>query len=516
MMPGKLDLGFAIGLEPQKAVDYMRAKGMDFSFDWYDVWQEAHVKAFTVAKAMQADVLQDIRTMVEKALSEGITLHEFRKDLTPKLMARGWWGRDVVDNPSGGVSEVQLGSPDRLETIYRTNTQTAYNAGRYRDQIENVDERPFWQYIAVMDTLTRPTHAVLNKKVFRADDPFWDSHYPPNGFNCRCRVRALTKDQVKARGLEVYTAEGHLSEKMVTVARGVQRPVTVFKGYGLNMAPDPGWSYNPGKVNWEPTIPKYAPEIGKALEKAEKSRGLAKEHPVKTYADFTPLMKAFHEENPGIFFRGFSEVETKYTDDYFAATDSRGKIILSTRTFPESDGLNPARDFKEALTKIRKGGELTFNEEYSVETVWHEVLHNRARGKMPLPQFSFEREIMETVNQLVARHTYPDFLSALGGLEAHGERILLEGYGYGRWVENFRAILKASGLKEPNVMDALTEVSFYRPWNEIPDAVAEVLAHEYGDVKWAKEFKKVLRLVGRKFADPVTVAEATRDILLNR
>ncbi|XLM22155.1 phage head morphogenesis protein, partial [Chromobacterium piscinae] len=115
------------------------------TWDWEELWQDAQAQAFTVAKVTRLDILQDIRDAVEKALVEGKTLAWFKKELTPILKAKGWWGKqDVLDKETGEVREVQLGSPWRLQTIYRANLQTAYMAGRWQIQIDNVDDRPFW------------------------------------------------------------------------------------------------------------------------------------------------------------------------------------------------------------------------------------------------------------------------------------------------------------------------------------------------------------------------------------
>ena len=126
---------------------------------------------------------------------------EFVEELLEPLLRRaGWWGRQVVVSPDGGAEVVQLGSPHHLRTIYRTNMRTVRSGGRYRRQAESADDRPYWMYDAVMDATTRPSHAAFDGKVFAWDDPIWDTDYPPNGYNCRCRVRALTARQVEARG----------------------------------------------------------------------------------------------------------------------------------------------------------------------------------------------------------------------------------------------------------------------------------------------------------------------------
>ena len=267
---GKVDLVYALNLKPEKAIEYLKNKGYATTWDWHDLWQESHAKAFTVAKAMRLDILQDIRGAVQKALDEGITFEQFRKELEPRLKAKGWWGRVMVGDETG-AQEIQLGSPWRLQTIYRTNTQTAYMTGRYRSFVENIDNRPFWQYVAVLDSRTRPAHRALDGQVFRYDDPFWETHYPPNGWGCRCRVRALSEIDVRDRNLQVEDSTDKLIESNALVSKktGEIVPVTSYKthdsitGKAITVTPDPGWNYNPGKAAWQPNLDKYDYQIAK-------------------------------------------------------------------------------------------------------------------------------------------------------------------------------------------------------------------------------------------------------------
>ncbi len=244
-----VDLSYAIGLPPKEAMEYFRQKGYVFSWNWHDVWQDAHAKAFTVAKAMKLDLLQDMKKAVDDALANGTTFSKFQDDLIPLLQSKGWWGK---------VDGAQLGSPHRLNTIFRTNLQSSYMAGRYKQQAENADDRPYWQYIAVMDSRTRPAHSVLNGKVFRFDDPFWNTHYPPNGYNCRCRTRALTEKQVKDRGLTVESGADNMVWEDKPINKNLSRPVAGYRDpkTGKITFTDVGWSSNPGKEFWKPDFAK--------------------------------------------------------------------------------------------------------------------------------------------------------------------------------------------------------------------------------------------------------------------
>lgn len=255
-MPEAVDLGYAFGLPPRRAIEYFKSKGYEISWNWWETWQAAHARSFTVAKAARLDILADIRSEVQRALDEGITAREFAVALEPRLKAKGWWGRQVVVDPAGGAEMAQLGSPRRLKTIYRTNLRVARAQARQQIQRDTADTRPYWMYDAMDDARTRPEHAALDGLVFRHDDPFWDTHYPPNGFNCRCRVRAFTAEEVEARGLTVSSSQGRLRQVEQRVGLDkrtgeiVERPATEFRsGRGptaIRMTPDPGWNYNPG------------------------------------------------------------------------------------------------------------------------------------------------------------------------------------------------------------------------------------------------------------------------------
>ncbi|AXE34019.1 phage minor head protein [Chromobacterium phragmitis] len=271
-----VDLAYCMKLPPEKAIQYLKNKGYAITWDWEELWQDAQSQAFTVAKVTRLDILQDIRDAVEKALAEGKTFAWFKKELTPILKAKGWWGKqEVLNEDTGEVREVQLGSPRRLETIYRTNLQTAYMAGRWQTQMENVDDRPYWMYVAIRDSKTRPSHRALHGKVFRYDDPFWQFYYTPNGWGCRCRIVALSADDLEARGIQVESSAGRLGTALRTVSErtGEQREVATFRTIDpvtlreVSISPDVGWSYNPGAAGWTPDLARYTGDLAKLANK---------------------------------------------------------------------------------------------------------------------------------------------------------------------------------------------------------------------------------------------------------
>lgn len=227
-------------LPPREAVEYFQAKGFRTSFAWQDVWQGEHARAFTVAKAMQLDVLEDIRGAVDRAITGGTTLAQFRKDLEPLLRAKGWWGRQrQVDPLTGEDRLVQLGSPRRLRTIFDVNLRTSYAAGRW-DQIQRTKRvRPFLRYVSVQDSRTRPEHLAWHGTVLPIDHAWWETHLPPNGWNCRCTVRQLSAREAEAIGGVTAAPEVHTRAwRNRRTGEAIQVPEGI----------DPGWDYHVGRA----------------------------------------------------------------------------------------------------------------------------------------------------------------------------------------------------------------------------------------------------------------------------
>lgn len=205
------------------------------------------------------DLLQDVKSALTSAVREGWTQTDFVDRLRPVLGGKGWTGRrEVVNRDTGEVRLVGRDLPARLALIFDQNVQSAYMAGRYRAMLANAAARPWWMYVAVIDGRTRPRHRALHRRVFRHDDPFWSRAYPPNGYRCRCRVRALNDDDLSAEGLTPDTGEGHMVCKDVVVnPRAPARDQVSRDLWGWQPRKngpiywtDPGFGWSPGYATW--------------------------------------------------------------------------------------------------------------------------------------------------------------------------------------------------------------------------------------------------------------------------
>jgi len=201
------------------------------SVDYFAVRGAAHDHAFVVAGAHRADMVADIQQVLQSALDNGDTLEAFREDFFAVLDNYGW-------QPDGGRAW-------RSRVIYETNLRTSYAAGRYQQLQEVKATRPYWMYEHSDAVITpRPEHEAWHGLVIPADDPWWQTHYPPNGWGCKCRVR-----QVSRREAERLLASG----RYISVAPdlGLQEYVNRRTGQAVSVPKgvEPGWAYNPGKVS---------------------------------------------------------------------------------------------------------------------------------------------------------------------------------------------------------------------------------------------------------------------------
>lgn len=233
-------------LPPEEAITYFRSKGLhlDPTFAWQDKWQADHATAFTVAKSTGFDILKDIHQAILDALQNGTDFDTFRDQLTPILQAKGWWGRQIVEDPeTGELVNAQLGSTRRLRTIFDMNIRMAHAAARWQQLQRNAAARPYLRYTAILDSKTRPAHRAWHGTILPIDSPWWQTHYPPCGWYCRCTVQTLSDYDLARYDFKVNDAPPPDSAPSV-------RYVNPRTGEVSEVPPgiDPGFAYNPGEV----------------------------------------------------------------------------------------------------------------------------------------------------------------------------------------------------------------------------------------------------------------------------
>jgi hypothetical protein len=201
---------------PKEAVAYLKnktrvgASGSPFpnskNFSYRDIWNEEHAANFTVAKAMQMDVLKDIQDAIVQAAEKGETLEHFKKNLRPLLQQKGWWGKKEMTDPlTGETVNAQLGSGRRLKTIYTTNTRQAFLYEKYQ-RINESDAHPYMMYRVGNSKEHRPEHLEWDGLILPKDDPWWGLHMPQKEYGCKCFFSAITevrKEKLEQRGFTV-------------------------------------------------------------------------------------------------------------------------------------------------------------------------------------------------------------------------------------------------------------------------------------------------------------------------
>ncbi|UOO81177.1 minor capsid protein [Uruburuella testudinis] len=267
------EIKFALGLKPAAAIEWLKAKGITAE-SYRNLTASEIAKVYTIARMSDLDMLNDIKQSMVKSADSGQSFNAWKKDILQHLQNKGWLhpnghnGKDIIDPGTGEV----FGSPRRLETIYRTNMQSAYNVGLYQALMDNIEARPYWMYDAVADHRTRPAHAAMDGLVYRYDDPFWTTFYPPNGYNCRCTVMALAERDIERGGHIVgkSTPENFVETHKIYNKKGDSYPTMAYKAPdGSLHTTDRSFDYNAGRMNYRPDLDKYDRALAHQFAKAE-------------------------------------------------------------------------------------------------------------------------------------------------------------------------------------------------------------------------------------------------------
>ncbi len=231
-----------IGLAPDDTVRAFEARDtLRQTVRWSEMWHEDHARAFTVAKVAKLDLLAEIQTSLADVMANGGTFEQWQGNLVPYLKKQGWWG-DVTDRELTGTDETVKVGPRRLRTIYDTNLRVSRAAGRWKRIQELKDVRPFLRYTAVLDARTRPEHRAWHGTILPVDHEWWDTHYPPCGWYCRCIVRQLSQRELNTKGWKV-------SDVPPAGPPSLFFPADRTEPVGVPAGISPGFAYNPGKAS---------------------------------------------------------------------------------------------------------------------------------------------------------------------------------------------------------------------------------------------------------------------------
>ncbi|WP_149589822.1 phage minor head protein [Tabrizicola flagellatus] len=222
---------------------------------WRDLWQAQHDRAFVVAGAMKAELLADLAAAVDKAIADGRTLDEFRRDFRSIVERHGWHGWTGEGSAKGEAW--------RTKVIYKTNLATSYAAGRLAQLREGGFAWFVYRHGASLEP--REQHLSWDGLILEADHPFWATHAPPNGWGCSCYITgARSREGAKRVG-------GKLGKELED---GWQK---VDPRTGAPVGIDKGWAYAPGATATQDItdlakviagkISALPPELGTALGK---------------------------------------------------------------------------------------------------------------------------------------------------------------------------------------------------------------------------------------------------------
>ena len=213
------------GVQFGEAIDYLKGKLPESSQAWDSLAGPVHGKVFTVAGSTSADLSRDIQQALTKALADGTGITQFRKDFDAIVQKYGW----AYKGKRGW----------RTQVIFGNNMRSAHMAGRWAQIEANADRQPFLQYRTAGDSRVRKQHQQWNGLVYPVGDVFWQTHYPPNGWGCRCTVRAYSQADLAGRNLSVSKPFEMKTRSVVDRDGNVTDRVPV----GI----DPGWDHNVGQ-----------------------------------------------------------------------------------------------------------------------------------------------------------------------------------------------------------------------------------------------------------------------------
>ncbi len=157
--------------------------------DWQLLSEAEREFAFKVANVVQAEMAAQVWDGLSATLETGGTLEDFAARVG-----------DVLEQSWGGEN------PGLLENVLRTNSMSAYSAGRYEIHTAPavMKRRPYWRFDAIVDGRTTEVCHECDGVIVEADSSWWNTHHAPLHFQCRSHVTALTEKEAQREGITAH------------------------------------------------------------------------------------------------------------------------------------------------------------------------------------------------------------------------------------------------------------------------------------------------------------------------
>jgi len=259
---------------PEDAVEILASKGIKASKRWADVWGAEHACAFAVAQMTRIGQLSDVQQALVQSLEDGTTKEQFIKRLGPLLEEKGWM-------PKGRGGDI----PYRLSRIYDINRRTARAAGHWSRIQKTKEILPYLLYVNGPSWQRCPDHVALAGVCLPVDDEWWGSHFPSNGWGCKCFVLQVSRtEQARLKKAGKIQSESPPVQKEEWIDPVTREVKMVTKGI------DPSWDYHIGKAPWRDFTPATDREANRiirefGIQAGKKWAGLFLQSP--GFRDFT-------------------------------------------------------------------------------------------------------------------------------------------------------------------------------------------------------------------------------------
>lgn len=320
----------------EQAIDFLKGTVPLHKGEWEALEKPLRFRAFTVARLAELDHIEKVRQTLVTALEKGDGFQEKWATLRETLKTRG---EDIA--------------PGYFETVYRTNVQTAYNAGRLMQYQDNPPRA--WELLVIEDGRTSDTckgiaSLIGNGRALPANHPFWKKYgFPPYHFNCRTTFRAVYDTDTAVQDIPL--------EKL-------QDTLHIQKGFGGNPIEKESW--------WKitPEMIQRADAYGITADIVAEAHRLDMQHYT---SELLKGYKAIYEGNEG----GYVQTAQNADHDESEIRNAKRLADLGHKVYllPRSNAVkSPDMIIDNELGEIKKCSSYT-----SVDSQLHKAIHQGSR-----------------------------------------------------------------------------------------------------------------------------------------